>query len=92
MVETSMPGILKAALLISLIGGSSTALAQASDGEAASALKSNCRNDYRAHCMGSNPAPPIEAACLAQFYINLSKTCQVALDAYNAPANAGSEP
>lgn len=87
-----MPGILKAALLISLIGGPSAALAQASDGEAANALKANCRNDYRAHCTGSNPAPPIAAACLAQFYLNLSKTCQIALDAYNAPANSGSEP
>ena len=86
-----MPGILKATLLMFLIGGSTAAQGQAGNGETASVLKSACRNDYRAHCVGSNPAPPIEAACLAQFYINLSKNCQMALDAYNAPANEGTE-
>lgn len=86
-----MPGIFKATLLILLIGGSMAEQAQAGDGETANALKSACRNDYRAHCMGSNPAPPIAAACLAQFYVNLSKTCQLALDAYNAPANGEAE-
>ncbi len=49
------------------------------------ALKSACRTDYRAHCVGNDPAAPIAAACLAQFYVNLSKNCQAALDAYNAP-------
>lgn len=49
------------------------------------ALKSACRTDYRAHCVGNDPAAPIAAACLAQFYLNLSKNCQAALDAYNAP-------
>ena len=86
-----MPAIFKATLLIALIGGSTAAQAQASDGEAATALRSACRNDYRAHCVGSNPAPPIAAACLAQFYVNLSKTCQTALDAYNAPANGDAQ-
>ena len=51
----------------------------------AAAMKSTCLTDYRAHCVGNDPAPPIAAACLAQFYINLSKNCQAALDAYNAP-------
>lgn len=86
-----MPGILKATLLMLLVGGSTAALAQTGEGDAATALKSACRNDYRAHCIGGNPAPPIAAACLAQFYVNLSKTCQTALDAYNAPANGGAE-
>ncbi len=55
------------------------------------ALKSACRTDYRAHCVGSDPAAPIAAACLAQFYLNLSKTCQAALDAYNAPPGDNTE-
>jgi hypothetical protein len=54
-------------------------------GSTATALKSACRTDYRAHCVGNDPAAPIAAACLAQFYLNLSKNCQAALDAYNAP-------
>ena len=86
-----MPGTLKAAMLMFLICGSTAAQAQASNGETASALKTACRNDYRAHCVGSDPAPSIAAACLAQFYINLSKNCQIALDAYNAPANGDTE-
>lgn len=48
-------------------------------------MKAACRTDYRAHCVGSDPAAPIAAACLSQFYLNLSKSCQAALDAYNAP-------
>ena len=56
------------------------------------ALKSACRTDYRAHCVGNDPAAPIAAACLAQFYLNLSKNCQAALDAYNAPPSTDTEP
>ncbi len=56
------------------------------------ALKSACRTDYRAHCVGTDPAAPIAAACLSQFYLNLSKTCQAALDAYNAPPSTDAEP
>ena len=55
------------------------------------ALKSACRTDYRAHCVGSDPAAPIAAACLAQYYLNLSKNCQAALDAYNAPPGDNTE-
>ena len=47
------------------------------------AMKQSCRPDYAAHCIGNDPAPPIAAACLAQFYINLSAGCRAALDAYN---------
>ena len=66
--------------------GPAAAWAQGGEaGNAGVALKSACRTDYRAHCVGSDPAAPIAAACLAQFYLNLSKTCQAALDAYNAP-------
>ncbi len=61
------------------------AWAQGSEARDGTALKSTCRTDYRAHCVGTDPAPPIAAACLAQFYVNLSKNCQAALDAYNAP-------
>lgn len=73
---------------ISALMACSPAAAWAQEGEArnmGAALKSACRTDYRAHCVGSDPAAPIAAACLAQFYLNLSKNCQAALDAYNAP-------
>ncbi len=69
------------------------AWAQGSDANnAGAALKSACRTDYRRHCVGNDPAAPIAAACLAQYYTNLSKNCQAALDAYNAPpADTGQE-
>lgn len=73
---------------ISALVAGSPAAAWAQGSEArntGTALKSSCRADYRAHCVGNDPAPPIAAACLAQFYLNLSKNCQAALDAYNAP-------
>jgi len=64
-----------------------TALAQSAGASSAAAtsMKLSCRTDYQAHCRGSEPSAPIAAACLAQFYVNLSKSCQTALDAYNAP-------
>jgi len=87
----SMSKILKAAFFAYVIGSSTIAQAQTNEtnSAAATAMKSSCRADYRAHCTGSDPAAPIAAACLAQFYVNLSKNCQTALDAYNRP---GGEP
>ena len=87
LVVASMPDILKAALLALLVGSSTAAQAQGSEGNAAAALKSACRVDYRAHCSGNDPTPPIAAACLAQFYVNLSTGCRTALDTYNTPAS-----
>ena len=64
-----------------LAGGSSTA----------QTLLSTCRRDYRAHCTGNNPAPTVLAGCLSQYYLNLTRDCQAALDSYNA-AETGSAP
>ena len=71
-------------LVIAGLAGS--AVAQTVPSPAASAaLLQSCRTDYEAHCVGRNPAPPIAAACLAQYYVNLSAQCRAALDAYNHP-------
>lgn len=80
-----MSYISKIAFIALLVGPSTAASAQGAGNNPATALKSSCRTDYRAHCTGNDPAPPIAAACLAQFYVNLSKGCKEALDAYNAP-------
>ena len=78
--------LLGAAVSVLAVCAPMAASAQGSDANAAgTAMKSSCRADYRAHCVGSDPASPIAAACLSQFYLNLSKNCQVALDAYNSP-------
>ena len=75
------------AVVMLVAGNPAAALAQNRDASSAAAMsmKASCRTDYRAHCVGSDPSAPIAAACLAQFYVNLSKGCQAALDAYNAP-------
>ena len=79
-----MPSLFKL-VVAAVLAGSAAARAQTSDPGAAIAMKSSCRADYRAHCTGNDPAAPIAAACLSQFYVNLSKNCQAALDAYNGP-------
>ena len=80
-----MHKILTFAMLLAFLTGPVIALAQVREENSGLALKSACRADYRAHCSGADPAPAIAAACLAQFYVNLTKNCQAALDAYNAP-------
>lgn len=87
------PRFLRLAALALIIGSPGVALAQSNGASSAAALsmKSSCRGDYRAHCVGSDPSAPIAAACLAQFYVNLSKGCQAALDAYNAPQSEPEE-
>lgn len=54
-------------------------------------LKRVCKADYAAHCIGNDPAAPIAAACLSQYYVNLSTSCRAALDAYNHPATDQSD-
>ncbi len=88
---TLMPKILRAGLLALLAGGSTVTQAQVPQGDSGAGLKSACRTDYRAHCRGNDPTPPIAAACLAQFYVNLSRNCQAALDAYNSPSSEPSD-
>ena len=67
-------------------GLAASAVAQTAPSPAVSAaLLQSCRTDYEAHCVGHNPAPPIAAACLSQYYVNLTTQCRAALDAYNHP-------
>lgn len=78
-----------AVLTMLALGMAQTATAQTagrSSAAAAAALRSSCKADYSAHCVGNDPSAPIAAACLAQFYVNLSKGCQAALNAYSRPA------
>lgn len=71
--------------LVALLAWGPVAARAQDAGAAATGMKAACRADYRAHCVGNDPAAPIAAACLSQFYVNLSKNCQAALDAYNTP-------
>jgi hypothetical protein len=86
-----MSKTLGVALLALTVAAAPAAQAQTRQNDTGAALKSSCRVDYRAHCSGADPTPPIAAACLSQFYINLSKNCQAALNAYNNPATEPSD-
>lgn len=80
------PFLWRAGISVLVACGPVAAWAQGNDaGAAAAGMKAACRTDYRAHCVGNDPAAPIAAACLSQYYLNLSKNCQAALDAYNTP-------
>ena len=71
-----------------------SAVAQSANPEnqnAGQAMTKACTAEYRTHCTGSNPSPPIAAACLSQYYVNLSKGCQVALDAYAHPGQGSND-
>jgi hypothetical protein len=82
------------ALAFATLSGPSSAYAQDQslrqvDPAAAQALREACRIDYRAHCTGEKPALAIETACLAQYYVNLSKGCQSALDNLRSDTGGG---
>lgn len=44
------------------------------------AFRVACAQDYRQYCTGDNPGVALEAACLRQYYVNLSLNCRTALD------------
>jgi hypothetical protein len=48
-----------------------------------------CRQDAEKYCSSLDRMGGGERACLRQFYINLSKPCQGALDAAAQPAGEG---
>ncbi len=55
--------------------------------QSAATMRARCQGDYAAHCTGDDPAPGLERACLAQYYVNLSEACRTALDAARAKGN-----
>ena len=52
------------------------------------AIKTDCRNDYIAHCSSIPPGGEASLQCLAKNMSSLSPTCQAAVRAVEAPAAA----
>ena len=71
-----MPGMTAAGTLALLTAGP-LAMAQDSDVQG---FRVACDQDYKRYCTGDSPGPALEAACLNQYYINLSLNCRAALD------------
>jgi hypothetical protein len=61
-------------LFVLMAMGAPTAIAQGQGGGYAQ-IRGACQADYTAHCTGST----VEPACLRQYWSNLSKKCQAAL-------------
>src|SRR5579864_775805 len=67
------------------------ALAQAPSDAQRAAIKSNCRNDYMAHCASIPPGGAASLQCLQQNMASLSSSCQGAVRAVEPAAEAKPE-
>jgi len=67
------------------VGASRAVLGQEAD---LHGFRAACAPDYRQYCAGDNPGVTLEAACLSQYYINLSLSCRMALDRLQNPSAA----
>ncbi len=79
-------------ILALVIGLASPALAQAPSAEQKAAIKSNCRNDYMAHCASIPPGGAASLQCLQQNMASLSSACASAVRAVGAPSETKAEP
>jgi hypothetical protein len=68
------------------------ALAQAPSQAQRDAIKSQCRNDYMAHCSSVPPGGEASLQCLQKNMSSLSSSCQNAVRAVEAPAATTAKP
>lgn len=68
---------------LAILTASQISIAQESD---LRAFRLACSQDYKYYCTGDSPGVALEAACLRQYYINLSLQCRQQLDQQNAMA------
>jgi len=69
-----------------LFGAATPAFSQAPTDAQRSAIRSNCRSDYQAHCSSVPPGGKASLQCLQQNMSSLSSGCQAAVRAVEAPA------
>ncbi|MBV9459572.1 MAG: hypothetical protein JO141_18915 [Bradyrhizobium sp.] len=68
------------------------ALAQAPSDAQKAAIKSNCRNDYMAHCASIPPGGAASLQCLQQNMASLSSACATAVKAVGGASETKAEP
>jgi len=76
-------------LLVTILVAAGLVQASAREGDPGAATLRACRSDSSKYCSSLDRMGGGEAACLRQFYINLSQPCQAALD---ARGSAGAPP
>jgi hypothetical protein len=79
-------------LLAATFAISTPAFSQAPSEAQREAIKSNCRNDYIAHCSSIPPGGAASLQCLQKNMASLSAACAGAVKAAEAPAETKAEP
>src|SRR5258708_18522572 len=82
------PVRLGALLATAMFAAAAPALAQAPTEAQREAIKSECRNDYIAHCSSIPPGGEASLQCLQKNMSSLSSACAGAVRAVGAPAAA----
>jgi hypothetical protein len=75
-----------ASMVIIFLTAATAAYSQAPTDEQRSAIRSQCRSDYQAHCASVPPGGKASLQCLQQNMSSLSSGCQAAVRAVEAPA------
>jgi hypothetical protein len=87
MINTLRPAsAFSASLAAILFAAASPAYSQAPTDAQRSAIRSQCRSDYQAHCASIPPGGRASLQCLQQNMSSLSPGCQTAVRAVEAPA------
>jgi Cysteine rich repeat len=92
MINTLNPALAVAASMAAVIFTVATpALSQAPTDAQRSAIRSECRSDYEAHCASVPPGGMASLQCLQKNMSSLSSGCQTAVRAVEAPAEPKTE-
>jgi hypothetical protein len=83
--------LLAASLALVLFGVATPASSQSPTDAQRSAIRSQCRSDYQAHCASIPPGGAASLQCLQQNMSSLSPGCQSAVRAVEAPAEPKAE-
>jgi len=76
----------RASTMVVLLAAATSAYSQAPTDAQRSAIRSQCRSDYQAHCASVPPGGKASLQCLQQNMTSLSSGCQAAVRAVEAPA------
>ena len=93
MINTLVPAPAYAAFIVTALFAVATpAFSQAPTDAQRSAIRSECRSDYEAHCASVPPGGAASLQCLQKNMSSLSSSCQTAVRAVEAPAASTAEP
>src|SRR5882757_9658149 len=92
MINTSIPAATHAAFIVTALFAVATpAFSQAPTDAQRSAIRSECRSDYEAHCASVPPGGAASLQCLQKNMSSLSSSCQTAVRAVEAPTEPKAE-